>query len=129
VSYQVRLQQGSTIVDLDKVQVVPVRIGSLTAEHDNPGGSPKLQWVGRKTKVIELQGLLLGSTAKSTVDDILSFQGSKNAVQLTLQTYGFTWMQSVSHYIINFSYELQPGTPDADETQKVKYHITFKHIN
>lgn len=129
MSYQIRLQQDSTIVDLDKVQVVPVRIGSLIAEHESPGGSPKIQWMGSKAKELELQGLLIGSTAKSIVDDIINLQASKNIVQVTLEAHGVIWLQSVAHYITHYRYDLQPGTPDADGAQKVRYQITLKRIN
>ena len=72
MSYPVRLQQGSTIGELDKFQVVPVRIRSIIVEHDNFDGSPKMRWIGQKAKVLELRDLLMGFTAKSIIDDIIS---------------------------------------------------------
>lgn len=126
MSYQVRLQQGVTIVDLDKVQASPIRSGSLVAEHESPGGSPKLQWMGQRAKNLELRGLLLGSGAKATVDDINSLQSSQNTVQVTLQAHGVTWLNQVDHIITGFSYELEPGTPDAAETVKVRYYIALR---
>jgi len=82
VSYWVRLQQGGTTVDLDKVQVVSVRLGSLIAEHENPGGSPKLQWIGQRAKILELRGLLLGLGAKTTVDTINTLQSSRKTIEV-----------------------------------------------
>jgi len=115
-------------VDLDKVQVAPVRSGSLIAEHENPGGSPKLQWIGQKAKVLELRGILIRSTVKSIVDDIIALHASQNAVQVTLQAHGITWLQAIAHYITDYGYNLQPGTPEADGSQKVGYYITMKRV-
>ena len=84
-------------MDLDKVQVAPFRLGSLIAEHENPGGSPKLQWIGQRAKILKVRGLLFGSRAKFTVDDIINLQNSRNTVQVILQAHGVTWLNQVDH--------------------------------
>ena len=126
MSYQVRLVQGATIIDLDKVQASPVRSGSLVAEHERPGGSPAIQWMGQRAKTLEVQGILTGTAAKATVDDILGLLTGQTPVEVTLQAHGATWLDQVDHMVTGFGYELQPGTPDAAGAQKLRYHIALK---
>ena len=69
--------------------------------------------MGQRAKTLEVQGILTGSAAKATVDDILGLLTGQTPVEVTLRAHGATWLDAVDHIVTGFSYELLSGRPDA----------------
>jgi hypothetical protein len=122
----VTLTQGATTVVFDRVQVAPIRGEALVAEHEAPGGSSILQWMGRRALGLEVRGELKGVNAKPDSDKILGFLNSKDPVSVTYTAHGETWISSLNYLVTGYEYALDPGRPDRAGAVVVRYTITLK---
>jgi hypothetical protein len=120
------LTQGAITVTLDNVQLAPVRGEALVAEHETPGGSPILQWMGRRALGLEVRGVLRGVNAKPDSDKILGFLDSQDPVSVEYAAHGETWIASLNYLMTGYEYALDPGRPDEAGAVVVRYAISLK---
>jgi len=103
-----------------------VRGEALVAEHETPGGSPILQWMGRRALGLEVRGVLRGVNAKPDSDKILGFLDSQDPVSVEYAAHGETWIASLNYLMTGYEYALDPGRPDEAGAVVVRYAISLK---
>lgn len=124
MSYVVRLQQGTTIIDLQNITNVPITKETMLAEHKIPGSEVgKVQWMGVEPEELTVEGFVKGS--KSVIDSIETFRANGSAVTVTINAHGQTWV-SANYIIESLEYEFEKGLPN--KLALVRFKITLRRI-